>query len=90
MGKVTSIGNQEFAASVEKATGTVVVDFTASWCPPCKMLAPVLERVAEKFDGQPRSTKSMSMRTWKPPRNTAFQRFRISCFSRTAKSSARA
>ena len=52
MGKVTSIGNQEFAASVEQATGTVIVDFTASWCPPCKMLAPVLERVAEKFDGK--------------------------------------
>ena len=27
----------------------VVVDFTASWCPPCKMIAPVYEEMAKEF-----------------------------------------
>jgi thioredoxin 1 len=52
MSKVQVISTEEFGGQVEETTGTVVVDFTASWCPPCKMLAPVFEKVAEKFDGQ--------------------------------------
>ena len=33
-----------------KSKETVLVDFYATWCPPCKMLAPVLEKVAKKID----------------------------------------
>ena len=29
----------------------VIVDFYATWCNPCKMLSPVLEKVQEKFEG---------------------------------------
>lgn len=37
-----------FETEVLNANGTVLVDFFATWCGPCKMLSPVLEKVAEK------------------------------------------
>lgn len=52
MSKVPALTSDSFAASVEDAQGVVVVDFTATWCPPCKMLAPVLDRVSEKYEGR--------------------------------------
>lgn len=30
-------------------TGTTVLYFSASWCGPCRMLAPIMERISEKF-----------------------------------------
>jgi thioredoxin 1 len=42
----------DFAAQVEQAANPVLVDFSAEWCPPCKMLAPVIERVALEFQGK--------------------------------------
>ena len=57
MSNVAAINTQNFASEVEQNEGTVVVDFTASWCPPCKMLAPVLDRVAQKYEGQAKFVK---------------------------------
>ena len=57
MSKVAYLGNEDFAAEVENQSGAVVVDFTATWCPPCKQLAPVFERVAQTYEGKARFFK---------------------------------
>lgn len=41
-----------FDADVLQASVPVVVDFTAAWCPPCQMMAPVVERLASEFAGK--------------------------------------
>src|SRR3954453_2574642 len=41
-----------FAAVVLAAELPVLVDFTADWCPPCKMIKPVLERIATEEAGR--------------------------------------
>lgn len=40
-----------FEELVLKAERPVVVDFWAAWCGPCKLVAPELEKLAEKYDG---------------------------------------
>jgi thioredoxin 1 len=41
-----------FEADVLNAGGPVVVDFYADWCPPCKMMEPVVERLASEYAGR--------------------------------------
>ena len=43
---------EKFETEVLQAQGTVLVDFYADWCGPCKMMAPLVERMAEKYEGQ--------------------------------------
>ena len=45
---VKKINGQEFENEAVKAAAAVV-DFSATWCGPCRMLAPVLEEVSEKL-----------------------------------------
>ena len=52
MAEVTAVGSGNFESEVVEASEAVVVDFWAEWCQPCKMLSPVLDKVASKFSGQ--------------------------------------
>lgn len=42
----------DFQKKVLKATKPVLVDFFADWCGPCKMLAPVIEKIAKEYEGK--------------------------------------
>ena len=46
------INTSQFRGSVEETQGVVVVDFFATWCGPCKMLAPVFEQVGEEMKNE--------------------------------------
>lgn len=41
-----------FESEVLQAKEPVIVDFTAAWCPPCQMMAPVVEKLADEFAGK--------------------------------------
>ena len=43
---------ENFEAEVLKSDIPVLVDFYADWCGPCKMMMPVVEKMAEKYDGK--------------------------------------
>ena len=50
MEKIVNVNN--FEEEVLKANGKVLVDFWATWCGPCRMLAPTVSAVAEKYAGK--------------------------------------
>lgn len=46
------ITTENFDSEVVNAQGKVLVDFWASWCGPCRMIAPVLDELAEEYAGR--------------------------------------
>lgn len=51
---ILTVTDQDFAEQVLQAQIPVIVDFTASWCPPCRALAPVFARLSTLYAGKMR------------------------------------
>ncbi len=52
MNEPVHVNDDAFEKSVLKSEVPVIVDFWAPWCGPCKMVAPVLDKIAKEFDGK--------------------------------------
>jgi thioredoxin len=46
------INDSNYEELVMKSEKTVVLDFWATWCGPCRMIAPIIEEMATEFDGK--------------------------------------
>jgi len=57
MSKEFEATDANFQAEVLDSEVPVLVDFWATWCPPCKMIAPFIEQIADEYDGKAKVCK---------------------------------
>ena len=57
MSNAVDVTDSDFETEIEKHEGLAVVDFWATWCGPCRMVAPALDQLATEFAGKAKVMK---------------------------------
>ena len=57
MSSAAPVTDSSFTEQVLESEVPVLVDFWAPWCGPCRMVAPVVEEIAEQYEGQVKAVK---------------------------------
>jgi len=65
-----SLTDQNFEQIVKENNKPVLVDFFAEWCPPCKMLSPILEKLEKEYEdyNPPAASSHFSLRSERAPK----------------------
>ena len=67
--QIVYVTDATFASEVLEATIPVLVDYWAEWCGPCKMIAPILDEIAESYFGRLKVAKlDIDSNTETPPK----------------------
>jgi len=56
MSNIIAVNDANFEDEVEKHDGLAIVDFWATWCGPCRMIAPILEQLSSEYEGKVKVT----------------------------------
>ena len=57
MSNAVEVNDSDYETQIEQHKGLAVVDFWATWCAPCRMVAPVLDQLAVEYQGKAKVAK---------------------------------